>query len=187
MRIGEQRAGRVLLDLLAGVLDDDAIGGLGDDAHVVGDQHQRHAVALLERQQQIEDLRLDRHVERGRRLVGDEELRPAGERHCDHHPLAHAARKLVREGARAAGRIGDADLGEQLDDALGPGAAVEVEMGLQRLADLEADGKARVQRRHRLLEDHRQVLAGDAAALGRRHRGQVGAVERHAVGGRLWR
>ena len=118
MRLGEQRVGRVLLDLLAGVLDDDAIGRLGDDAHVVGDQHQRHAVALLERQQQVEDLRLDRHVERRRRLVGDEQLRPAGERHRDHHPLAHAARKLVREGAHAASGIGDADLGEQLDDAL---------------------------------------------------------------------
>ena len=63
------------------------------------------------------------------------------------------------------GRIGDADLGEQLDDAPRAGAAIEVEMGLQRLADLEADGEAGVERGHRLLEDHRQVLAGDAAAL----------------------
>ena len=37
MRIGEEAAGVVSLHLLAGVLDDNAAGGLGDDAHVMGD------------------------------------------------------------------------------------------------------------------------------------------------------
>ena len=46
--------------------------------------------------QQVEDLRLDRDVERRRRLVGDQQLRLAGERHRDHRALAHAARELVR-------------------------------------------------------------------------------------------
>ena len=41
-------------------------------------------------------------------------------------------------------------------------------MGLQRLADLKADGEAGIERRHRLLEDHRHVLAGEAAPLARR-------------------
>ena len=58
VRILEQVARRVGLDLLAGILHDHAVRGLGDDAHVVGDEHQRHAVPLLQRQQQIEDLRL---------------------------------------------------------------------------------------------------------------------------------
>ena len=117
VRIGEQVARRVRLHLLAGILDDDAVGGFGDDAHVVGDEHEPHAVFALEPQQKIEDLRLDGHVERGRRLVGDQELRPAGERHGDHHPLAHAARKLVGKGVAAALGIGNADLGQELDDA----------------------------------------------------------------------
>ena len=46
--------------------------------------------------QQLEDLRLDRHVERGRRLVGDQELRLAGQRHRDHRALPHPAGELVR-------------------------------------------------------------------------------------------
>ena len=50
----------------------------------------------LQLAQQVEDLRLDRHVERGRRLVGDQQLRLAGQRHGDHHALAHAAGELVR-------------------------------------------------------------------------------------------
>jgi len=44
----------------------------------------------------FEDLRLDRDVERGGRFVGDEQLRPAGQRHGDHHALAHAAGEAMR-------------------------------------------------------------------------------------------
>ena len=85
--------------------------------------------------------------------------------------------------ARAAGGIGDADFGQQLDDPRLARLAGEAEMGLQRLADLEADGEAGVQRRHRLLEDHRHVLAGEAAALVGARASSDRAVERHAVGG----
>ena len=46
--------------------------------------------------EEIEDLRLYGHVERRRRLVGDEEPRVAGERDCDHDALPHAAREAVR-------------------------------------------------------------------------------------------
>ncbi len=49
-----------------------------------------------------QDLRLDGHVERRRRLVGDEQLRVAGERCGDDDALALAAGELVRIGARAA-------------------------------------------------------------------------------------
>ena len=49
-----------------------------------------------QRAHQLEDLRLDGDVERGGRLVGDQQPRVAGERHRDHHALAHAARELVR-------------------------------------------------------------------------------------------
>ena len=45
---------------------------------------------------QLQDLGLDGHVERGRRLVGDQQVGVARERHRDHHALAHAARELVR-------------------------------------------------------------------------------------------
>ena len=63
---------------------------------------------------QLEHLRLDRDVERRRRLVGDQELGIAGERHGDHHALAHPAGELVRIGVDAARRVGDADELEQL-------------------------------------------------------------------------
>ena len=91
----------------------------GDDAEVVRDQDQRHVALGDERLQQLEDLRLDRHVERRRRLVGDQQLRLAGERHRDHRPLPHPARELVRVVLQPLLRARDADLVEQLDGALG--------------------------------------------------------------------
>ena len=64
-------------------------------------------------------------------------------------------------------RLGDADLGQELDR---PGAArrgAEVGVLAQRLLDLEADGEAGVEARHRLLEDHRHLAAREVAALAR--------------------
>ncbi|MEI2612901.1 MAG: hypothetical protein V9G20_30025 [Candidatus Promineifilaceae bacterium] len=104
----------------------------------------RHAVLGLQLHQQIEDLLLDGHVERRGRLVGDQQLRVAGDRHGDHHALALAARHLVREGAEPLGGIGDADLLAAVRSTRGARAgAVEPEMRAQHFLDLEADGEAR--------------------------------------------
>ena len=97
-------------------------------------------VSRWRRAHQVEDLGLDGHVERGRRLVGDEQLGLAGERHRDHHALRHAARHLVRDRPRAGARVGDADHRACSSSArsarrLALHAAVE----LEDLADLVAD------------------------------------------------
>ena len=62
----------------------------------MGDEEQRQAEPLLQIAQQVEDLRLDRDVERRRRLVGDEQRRLARERQGDQRALPQAARELVR-------------------------------------------------------------------------------------------
>ena len=68
--------------------------------------------------QQRDDLRLHRDVERGGRLVGDDQLRLGAERERQHDALAHAAGELVRVAVDAPLRRRDADLGEQLDGAV---------------------------------------------------------------------
>ncbi len=95
-----------------------AVAGLGDHAHVVRDQHHRRAVLLAQALEQRDDLRLDRHVERGGRLVGDDQPGFGSQRQRDHHALAHAARELVRVlvDALLGGR--DAGFLEQADRAL---------------------------------------------------------------------
>ena len=77
--------------------------------------HDGHAHLLSQPVDHLEDLRLHRDVERRRRLVGDQHLRVVGDRHRDHHALAHAARELVRILVGAVLRLRDADRAEQVD------------------------------------------------------------------------
>ncbi len=76
------------------VHDEHIVGDLGDHAHVVGDEQHRHAIGLLQPGNEVEDFSLCGHVECGCRLVGDQKLRLAGERHGNHGALTHAARIL---------------------------------------------------------------------------------------------
>ena len=64
---------------------------------------------------QLEDLGLDRDVEGGGRLVGEQQRRAARQRDRDHHALAHAARQLVRVLIEPSLGLGDADVAQQLD------------------------------------------------------------------------
>ena len=137
--------------------------------------------SLCRRLDQLEDLRLDGHVERGRRLVGDQQLRVVGQRHRDHRALAHAARELVRVGVGALARLGDADQREHLDRPVPRLRLRDVAVRAHALGDLRADLVEGVQRGQRVLEDHRDLVAADRAqvVLGRAE--QVLAVEAHGA------
>jgi hypothetical protein len=58
-------------------------------------------------------------------------------------------------------------------------SGVHVGMDLQHLGDLVADPHHRVERRHRLLEDHRHGLAAQRAHLLVRRAEHVDALEQH--------
>ena len=92
----EQRRGAGRLDDLARVHHRDPVRPAGDHPEVVGHQDDRHPQPQPQVVDQLEDLLLDGDVQGGRRLVGDQQLRLAGQRHRDHHPLPHTAGELVR-------------------------------------------------------------------------------------------
>ena len=69
----------------------------------------------LQLQDELQDLVLDGHVERRRRLVGEQQLRLARQRDRDHHALAHAAGELVRIVVEPARGRRNADEVEELD------------------------------------------------------------------------
>jgi hypothetical protein len=179
LRVLEDAGDVGLLDGAAGVHDDDAVGHLGDDPEVVGDEQDRHADLVLQLAHEVEDLRLDGHVERGGRLVGDQQLGVARQRHRDHHALAHPARHLVRVVLDALGGLGDADQVEHLGRLLHRLAVALLLVEHDRLGDLVADGVHRVEAGHRLLEDHRDLVAADAAHLALALLDQVLALEEH--------
>ena len=137
----------------------DPVSNAPHDAQVMGDEQQTHVFRPLQLAQKLEDLRLDRHVERGGRLVRDQNVGPVGQRHGDHHALALPAGKLVRPGAQPAFGVADADLGQQFDDPLPRGIARQPLVQGEALGKLALDGVERVQRGHRLLEDEADVVA----------------------------
>ena len=72
----------------------------------------------LEVGEQVQDLRLHGDVQRGGRLVGDQQRRVVDQGHRDHRPLAHAAGELVRVLVEAARRLRDADPVQHVDRPL---------------------------------------------------------------------
>ena len=66
-----------------------------DDSEVVGDEHQREVESILEVDEQVDDLRLDRHVQRRDRLVGEDHVGLDGQRPGEADALALATGELV--------------------------------------------------------------------------------------------
>ena len=117
-RIIEDLVRRALLADRAGVHDDDFVAQLRDDAEVMRDHDDRHAHLPLNVFHKFKDARLDRNVERGRRLVGDQKSGIADHRDRDHDALLHPARKLVRIFVITLFRLRDPELAEKVDDPL---------------------------------------------------------------------
>ncbi len=131
-----------------------------------------------------QDLGLDGDVERRRGFVGDQQRRPADQRHGDHGALAQAARQFERIGPQRALGIGETDHAQhgerqfvdlgaaELASAVRRADAHRMDvakvgsaaMQLDRFADLVAHRVERRQRGHRLLEDDRDLAAADLAA-----------------------
>ena len=133
--------------------------GAGDDAEIMGDQEDGDAEIALQLDQEAEDLRLDGDIERGGRLVGNQQRRPAHQRHGDHDPLAQPAGELMRKLAEPFSGGGDADFLHQLDRSLArrmPGRALVTPMHFRKLIP---DGVGRVERGHRFLEHHGHAVA----------------------------
>jgi len=103
VRRGEERGVRRLFEDAAGMQHGHPVADLGDDAEIMSDEEDGGARLALQLADEAEDLALDGDVERGRRLVGDDEARAAGEGHGDEHPLAHAAGTARRDIGRGRG------------------------------------------------------------------------------------
>ena len=178
LRRGEKFGRLGHLDDLACIHQRHAMRHAGDDGEVVRDQQQAHALLFLQGFEQVEDLRLDGHVERGRGLVGDQKVGFGRERHRDHDALLLPARHAKRVVVDAPRRLRNADLAEPLDRLRARSGATQWCVRLNGLDDLVADPHHRVQAGRRLLKDH-----ADAPAAHRTHarfgqREHVGAFER---------
>src|SRR3954447_3783106 len=173
------------LDDLAQVHHGHAVAHVPDDGQVVRDEDDREAELALEVAEEVEDLGLDRDVERRHRLVRDDQLRLERERARHADALALAARELVREAVVVLGVQPDL-LHQLLHLRLQPAArlAVVEAVDAERLADDRADRLARVERRVRVLEDHLH-LATERLELALREAGDVPAAVLDRPAGRV--
>ena len=101
----------------AEIHDGDALGNMFDNREVVGNEDERQAHLAREACEEVDDLRLDRNVQGGNRLVGDQEpgVDRQGAGNGDALPLA--AGEFVRIAALGLRR--QADFLEQGGDARG--------------------------------------------------------------------
>ena len=155
----EQNEYRSQLDDPARVHDRHAVGYLGHDAEIVRDEQDGGAKALLQISHESEDLRLNGDVKGGRRFIGDKHPGTAGQCHCNHHSLQHSAGKLVRILPQASLGLRDMHQPQHFDRAkpsFGLGHVIVMDDGF---GELTLDGEHRIERTHRLLEDHRDLGA----------------------------
>ena len=102
-RRAEDVGGAALLDQPAGIHDAEPVGEVGVHRHVVGDEEHRRADLALHLADHRQHVLLHHDVERGGRLVGDDEFGPADGGERDGDALAHAAGELVRIGVEHVG------------------------------------------------------------------------------------
>ena len=95
----------------------DGVGDTADDAKVMADENHRHAEALFEVCEKIENFCGNRHVECGRRFIGDQKIRVASNRHRNRDALALPPRQFLRIGPQPAVRLIDTNT---LQELLGP-------------------------------------------------------------------
>jgi len=192
--LGDLR-GRPGLHDLPGVEHHDAVAQLGDQREVVGDEEHGHAALVAQLPQQLDDFRLDGDVERGRGLVGHEQLRVARHGDGDHDPLQHAARQLGRNLVEDALGLAQSHRAEQLCCPPAGGGAGQPPLDPEDLGQLVANGDRRIQVGRGVLEHGAHVAAmhplpvplrqGRHVVTGERHRALLdgAAGGEHAEGG----
>lgn len=144
----------------------------------MADEQIRDAELLLQIDQQVQDLRLHRDVERRNRLVEHQQFGIERQRARDADALALAAGELMRMAAGCVGR--QADLGQEIGNAVAPLGAASDPMDVERLGDQRPDGPAWIKRCQRILKHHLNIAAMRAQLVPGQP-AEIDAAEPHAA------
>ena len=145
-----------------------AVGHLGHHVEVVGDEKQCQSALVAQTAQQFQNARLHRDIEGRRWLIGNEQGRVTGEREGNHHALFLSAAQLMRIALVDRLRIGQFDLSEEVNHHGMRRFARKLSVQAHRLGHLFTAAHRRIERTHRLLEDH-----GDATTAQRFSAGEI--------------
>src|SRR3954453_23824128 len=157
LRVLVDRVRVALLADLPEVHHGDPIAHSPDDSEIVSDEQVRKPELLLQVLEQVEDLRLDRDVERRDGLVTHDQLRVQGECARDADALALPAGELVRVAIDEVGA--EPDRVEQPLRGLAPRFPCPELVDDERLGNDVADRHPRIERRVGILEDDLELPA----------------------------
>ncbi len=110
----------------------------------MGNEEHTEAIALLQRFEQKQNLRLHGDVQGGRGLIGDQQQRPVHQRHGDQHALSLASGKLVGIVARPLLRLGNRHCGHGFQNGFAYLLAAQL-----RLVGFDGFGNLPPHRHHR--------------------------------------
>ena len=183
LRVLQQLACRPGLHHRAAVHHHQFGGAFGCQSQIVGNQQHGRAQFLGHRVDLVQDGALHRYIQCRRRLVCDQQPRPAGQANGDQGTLAHAAGEFMRVLLGTFLGVGQSRRLQHLHHFpvhVTPGRHPVHQQGLRHL---RADLGDRVQVGHRILRDQADLAAADGPhpVLGQPH--QLLAVEADAPGG----
>ena len=161
LRMHKQVAYRVLLHDFALVHHDSAVGDFSHHPQVVGDEEHTHTVFLLQDADEREDVLLDSDIKSGGRFVGDEQLRIAAHGHGNHDTLFLSAGEFVRVRVEKLLRTGQQHLFEEIENLFFSLFFRNLFVQQNLFGDLLAAPDDRIERGHRFLENHPDLVAPD--------------------------
>ncbi len=149
------------LDDLSGVHYGDLIGNACDNTEIVSNEDHAYIEVVAKLIKQLKYLGLHRHIERCCRLVGDEEFWSTGKRYCDHDPLTHATRQLVRVSIHTPRRMRNPNKTDEFESPLARLFARYPLMNPYCFDYLFTASIYGVQRHSGILKNHCNILAAD--------------------------
>ena len=164
------------------VHDDRALRVRRNAAEVVRDEKEGQAPRRAQPIEQLEHLRRNCRVERGRRLVRDQDRGVRRQGHCQKGPLLKTSRESMGVFGQAAHGIRESHLAEPFDRDSTRLAAVDVPVNANCFHDLRADRDDRIECASRLLENERDLPTPDAPPLLFPRAGELPAAEPDLAG-----
>ena len=130
-----------------------------NDSQIMCNHQDRHAKLILQLHHQLQDLCLNRHIKRCRRLISNQQLRLTRQRNCYHDSLTHTTGKLMWILFQTFFRLIDTDQLQKLNRPCLNLTFCFICMKLQNLANLITDCVHRIETRHRILENNSHLIA----------------------------
>ena len=170
-RIGMERrlheiGDRPFFDEASRIHHGNPVGDFSGHAEIVRHEDHAHAHFLLDLAQQKQDLDLDRGVQRRGRFVGEQQLRTAGQCNRDHGALSKSAGQFVRISVEPTLRRRDLHQFKQFERPLPGFRVTNALVAHDGLGDLLSNREYRIERRHRILKDHRDERPTQRGHLG---------------------